>query len=181
MPLFGPSPTFPTVNVGEYVIPSFGGTGTTNWGNGVCKFSAVFVPGGSWDRIGSEVSVAGSSDAQYRFAIYTDNGFGKPGTLVVDAGLASSTAAGASLATISVALSPGLYWLAAVSQNATTPATVRYINPSADSFKSHIGVLTNLNIPIRGWSGTVAGAFPTTPPTLSGEGNPTIVGLRRLS
>lgn len=181
MPLFGQQ-ALHSIATGStsYAMPGFGGTGTTAWANGVCKFIGLILPQGSWDQLAVETTVAGSSDSQYRLGLYTDNN-GKPGTLVVDGGLTSSTGVGVQTVSITAATAMAPYWLAAVSQNATSPATVRYADSMSDPFFGGHTNANNFNHPQRGWTATVAGAFPTAAPTVSAEANPTIVEIRRLS
>jgi hypothetical protein len=83
------------------------------------------------DRLAIEVTNNGSADAAYRLGIYADDGNGRANALVLDAGTVTGLdSTGAKTITVDQALAPGLYWLAAVCQGATTPPTVRAItNP----------------------------------------------------
>lgn len=67
------------------------------------------------DRIGMSVTTGGSAGALVRLGIYADAN-GRPGALVLDAGTIDGTSATYQELTISAALSPGMYWLAAVCQ-----------------------------------------------------------------
>ena len=71
------------------------------------------------DRLGVSVSTAGSAGAVLRLGIYNSDTEGVPSTLVVDAGTVASTSVAAVEATLSQALSAGLYWVAVVAQVAT--------------------------------------------------------------
>jgi hypothetical protein len=80
----------------------------------------------TFDRIGifHGSNVVGST---YRMGIYEDDGAGLPGALILDAGtVATSASANTFLeVTISQQLTPGLYWLAGVSQGGN-PTMGRY-------------------------------------------------------
>lgn len=76
-------------------------------------------------RIGCRVTTAGSTGALQRLVIYSDNGDGRPGDLLLDAGTIDATTTGAKEITISQAITPGLYWLGAVPQGATSTIRTR--------------------------------------------------------
>lgn len=75
----------------------------------------------TWDRIGYLQNNVGTAGAVVRLGIYDSLTNGAPGNLVLDAGTVDASA-GLNLktATISVTLSPGVYWLGAVAQVATS-------------------------------------------------------------
>lgn len=76
------------------------------------------------DRIGINVTAFGSAGAVQRLGIYHDDGFGRPGARLLDAGAVSSAGSnGFKEITISQALPAGLYHLAAVGQVATATVT----------------------------------------------------------
>lgn len=79
----------------------------------------------TFDRIGVTVTTNQASTT-IRLGIYADNGHGAPtGAPILDAGTVDSATAAASVeATISQQLTPGLYWIASVSQGGTTQPTV---------------------------------------------------------
>lgn len=70
------------------------------------------------DRIGLEITVAAASSV-VRLGIYGDTN-GAPGTLILDAGTIDSTGTGFKEITISQAITPGVIWLCAVPQGAST-------------------------------------------------------------
>lgn len=113
---------------GRYYAGTFGLPGTSNiFGNGqfrVHPFTAreqITI-----DRIGAEVTVAGSAGAVLRLGIYNDNGNGYPNKLVLDAGTIDATIVGPQEITINTVLPAGLYWIgAAVQGNPTTVPTLR--------------------------------------------------------
>lgn len=63
------------------------------------------------DRIGVRVIAAGGAGANIRVGVYSDNGNLYPNALLVDGGELDATGTGILLATVSVNLAPGIYWL----------------------------------------------------------------------
>lgn len=71
--------------------------------------------------IACEVTSAGGTGAVVRLGLYADAS-GKPGTLVTDYGTIDATSTGRKAITgLTIALTPGWYWLAAVVQGTPTP------------------------------------------------------------
>lgn len=109
---------------GNYYAPLFAGGYSTAFpsSNAVnsnnqlqfCQFrcNAAFTA----DRITIDIRSAGDAGSVVRVGIWRDSGFGKPGTLVLDAGTVSGTTVATQSITISQALTPGMYWLGAVWQ-----------------------------------------------------------------
>lgn len=106
-----------------YTAPGISGTAT--FANGNARAIPLWVPRSlSVDRIGIEVvTTPGSVGALIRLGIYSDDGNGFPGAVLLDAGTVDPTSTGVKELTINQALTPGLYWLTAVVQGApvTTP------------------------------------------------------------
>lgn len=73
------------------------------------------------DRLGIEITVAGTASSLSRIGIYNDNGNTGPGTLLVDAGTIANDSATLQLKTINQNLVPGLYWLAFVMNSNSSP------------------------------------------------------------
>lgn len=71
-------------------------------------------------QLGAEVTSAGDAGSKVRLGIYANSGSGYPGSLAVDAGQIAGDSATVQMLTASLALSPGVYWLAAVVQSVTT-------------------------------------------------------------
>ena len=97
------------------------------------------------DRIGVNVSVTAGSSV-VRLGIRSDNN-GLPGTLVLDAGTVdSASSTGDKFITISQALTPGWYWLCAVSQGgAPTLSILVGGNPMISGTVSSPGFSGNQN------------------------------------
>lgn len=124
------------------------------------------------DRIGCEVTAAGSAGCTVRLGIYADNGSGYPGALVIDAGTVSGAAVASAEITVNTQLKAGLYWFAAVVQGspASSP-TLRVTNgasftPGATSLAAALTAASGY-----GASG-VSAALPATFPAGSN-----VVGL----
>jgi hypothetical protein len=77
-------------------------------------YAPILLPACTVDRIGFKTRSTFSGTVEYRLGIYAANtSTNKPDTLILDAGLATATAASTEYEiTISQALSGGLYWLA---------------------------------------------------------------------
>lgn len=101
----------------------------------------------SVDRIGLEVTVAGTAGNVIRLGIYDTQG-GLPGNRILDAGTVPGDAIATPEIVINQALAPGLYWLVAVSQiqpvgdvRALGAVSSSYIghtaNPGATNFKAY--------------------------------------------
>jgi hypothetical protein len=112
-----------------------------------------------------------------RLGIYNDNG-DQPGTLVLDAGTVSPTAASTNYEiTIDQALSKGLYWLATVSQ--TNAATNSYFSMLTPTFQTWIGTTpTSAAQTIGYFEADVSGGLATAG-TLSSTTNVPHVVLRK--
>jgi hypothetical protein len=79
-----------------------------------------------FDQIAINVTTAGASGTKARMGIYRDTGSGYPGALVpgTDVAEVAVDATGVKANSISVLLSPGLYWLALCSSGAPTVVAV---------------------------------------------------------
>src|SRR4051812_39435289 len=108
-----------------YYFAAPGGSTTGSRPNGALYAHPLFI-GRTMTvaRIGVDVTTAGSAGALCRLGIYADNGWGLPGTLLLDAGVVDCTTTGVKELTITQALAPGLYWFAAATQGAPTTAPV---------------------------------------------------------
>lgn len=101
---------------------------------------------GAVDQLAAECAVTGT--CQYRLGIYdSDTKTGMPRNLIVDAGVVSATSTGARTLTVSLTLTPGLYWLAALSE---TPGTGTFRSWSTQTVAGRLG-----------WSAVVSGSMYT--------------------
>ena len=118
---------------GRYYFTPNGITGTSVvLANGTLRAIPFWVPNAvTISRIGGECTLAGDAASVLRLGIYADDGTGRPGALVIDAGTISGFSATVQEITISQALTPGIYYAAGVVQGVTvTQPTIR-INASA--------------------------------------------------
>ena len=150
--------------------------------------TAVMVNGEEWAvpwstvrplsiaRIGAVVRGAGSAGALVRLGVRADDGDAFPGALLLDAGTIDGTSVASQEITLGSALllPPGDYWTTAVSQGATTPATVECVNNAMDTVAS--GAIPTANgAPVgyrqtgvtgalsSAWSGTTTNVIGTGP------------------
>ena len=148
---------------------SVGGQTTQTFTNG----SVLFVPmmlavGRTADRIGMEVTGAGTAATSvHRLGIWADSG-GVPGTLLVDAGTVATDSTGLKEVTISQVLAANtLYWLGVVQQGApAATATIRV----CPTFGSHMTDANPSAPPMGALAASVTGALGSSP-TLNATGN----------
>lgn len=79
----------------------------------------------AFDRIGAEVTVAGTGSTVFRLGIWRMANDGFPGELILDAGTINGTSATEQLITISQTLDFGWVWLGAAAQTVTGSPTLR--------------------------------------------------------
>jgi hypothetical protein len=111
------------------------------------------------DRIGLEVTT-GAASSTVRLGIYAEDATtGLPGSLLLDAGTIDSTTTGFKELTISQALSPGRYWLAAVALVATP--TVR-VNSGGNALFPGVSQADLATAPVAASVSSISGALPST-------------------
>jgi hypothetical protein len=150
-------------------------TTTTLQANGTLWFTPMMLAvGRTADRIGIEVTVAGTAATSvHRIGIWT-NADGVPGTLVLDAGTVATDSTGLKEITISQALAANtLYWLGVAQQGAPgTLATLRAVSIFGTTM-----TLSNAAFTVNGHNASgVTGAFGSNP-TISGNNG---FGLPRI-
>jgi hypothetical protein len=177
----------PLTSARYYGSPGSSNTTSSGQGNKTVKYSPFLVTReATFDRIACIITVVGEASSLVRLGIREDDGTGKPGKLVVDAG----TVAGNVLSStterfkeIEVTLKPGLYWLAACVQEATVTQPTLQVN-AVQSGLVQIGV-ANATVSVNagdpmGWSeAEVAGAFAEGVGTLGATITATRVLLRK--
>ena len=183
---------FPTNSYasGYYYTFNFAASGSTtnNLGNNNLRLSSAVVTSTvSISRLWVEHTAAGEATAVLRIGIYADNGNGWPGSLVLDAGTVSmSGTAAVQEVTVSLTLTPGVYWVGGVVQGAaTTQPTVRTIN--GITMENH-NIPFGTTLPVAGTTrtsvvqGGVTGSLPSTFPVLSTStisgSNPARIGFK---
>ena len=129
-----------------YGLPNFGSLNTNNnLGVGTMRCLPFWVPNAiTVSELDVEVTAGGDSTSVYRMGIYADDGTGRPGALLLDAGtvLANSGGAGVpgvqAITGLSLALNPGVYWFAGVVQGTVgSQPTMRVITGA--------GIMPNLD------------------------------------
>jgi hypothetical protein len=116
----------------------------------------------SFDRIGCTTG-AFTTAGTARLGIYTDSG-GKPGNLVLDAGVVNFSAGNTSyLITINQSLTPGWYWLAHNMQSGDTQWFGSGGNQTSVASVQRMGSTSVFTKQVSGYEQTsVTGAFPAT-------------------
>ena len=117
-------------------------------------------------QLGADVSVVGEAGSKLRLGIYADDGNGRPGALVLDAGQVAGDALGNQLVTgLTTTIGPGYYWFGIATQSApTTVPTIRLAGalmgpcPTIDLGTSAPTSGADFN----GWAQTASGALPGT-------------------
>jgi hypothetical protein len=135
-------------------------------GNNTLRAVPFYVPNAvSVAKVGSEITIVGEAGSKLRLGIYADDGTGRPGALVVDAGQIAGDSATVQEITLGtpVPLGPGWYWAAACVQSApTTQPTVRLA--SIMTAPTDCGTtIPSAGLGTYGWGATsISGAFPST-------------------
>lgn len=132
----------------------------------------------TFDRIAVEVTTVGAAGSTISLGIYNDNG-GTPGALNTDAGtVAGDGTTGVKTITISVTLTPGLYWLSARTNTGGTAPTCRAYTSGQHVLGAPL-VATNFSAGV-GWSKSFAGTAGLPDPfSASGVSDTcTLVALR---
>jgi len=127
------------------------------------RWFPFFVPNSvTADRIGAEVTTAGSAGSVLRLGIYEhDYTTDLPGALLLDAGTIDGTSATFQEITISQALTPGIYWFSSVAQVASLTARTGNIQMAPWLSPGTTSAATG-SAPLR-WprtGATVTGALP---------------------
>lgn len=159
------NPNYLPMIVGRYYfVPNATSTSTNGaLGEGTLRLAPSYVPNAvALTRIGAEITTTGEAGSKVRLGIYTDDGRGQPGRLVIDAGQILGDSATVQELTIAVAIGPGWYWFGGVCQSCpTTQPTVR--TPNSIATIATRGATTPSAAAVLGDFMTgVTGALPTT-------------------
>lgn len=151
---------------GQYSFP-WGGlpASSTTFTSGEFRCYPVYIgPGAALERINVEVTVVGDASSTARPGIYKDNGSWVPGALVLDAGTVATTSTGVLEITLGspLTLTPGWYWVGAVTNFPTTAPTVKTLTAVPVQFP--LGTtIPAANTQVAGLKMTgVTGALPST-------------------
>lgn len=141
-------------------------TTSVTLGNGTLRVAPMWVPNAvTLTRIGIGVTVAGDATAKVRLGVYGDDGAGRPGALLVDAGQVDASAVGDPEAVISLAVGSGWYWIGGAVQGvATTQPTVRAVSSNHSSMPLSIpsGLPAGGLLPVGYAVAGVTGALPSS-------------------
>lgn len=158
-----------------YFTPNYSVTTSVTQGNNTLRMIPFVVPNNvTIIRIGAEITLAGDGTSVLRLGIYADDGTGRPGALVIDAGTIPGNVVAVQEIVVNQALSAGLYWTAAVIQGVvTTQPTVRVVSNSG--IAPQIDVLSAIpaaGVSIVGFSqnAVVAAGLPANVGTVSTAG-----------
>lgn len=171
-------PVAPRFGASLYYGPQ-GGRAVGRPADGQLTTVPFWVPAAqAWDRIGCAVTVAGTTRTVLRLGVYADDGTGRPGRLVLDAGTVSAATTGPKEAKIALNLPAGLYHLAMAAQGGSPQvrATSHQVLGSAGA--GSLAAATGATPP-TGWTMTgVRGALPTTFAGSGQTSTPGVVVLR---
>lgn len=119
-------PTIRWISGRYYFVPDYTGTGAATLTTALLRAVPFIVPNTvTLTKIGAEVTIAGEAGSKYRLGIYS-NTDGRPDALLLDAGTIAGDSATVQELTISLTLTPGVYWAAGVTQVVvTTQPTMR--------------------------------------------------------
>jgi hypothetical protein len=163
----------PAVRSGFYYYPAGQNSITTlaTLGVGTLRIAPAVIPRAiTIDRLGAEITAVGEAGSKLRIGIYADDGTGKPGSLLLDAGQINGDSATVQEITVNQTLNPGIYWFGAVVQAVTTTQpTVRIIANWTPPILMGISTslpgagATVLGLSMSGVTGALPGTFSTTP------------------
>ena len=176
-PIVPPLAWFPWQSGRYYYAPNVGIGTSAALGVGTLRATPFVVPNAvTVTRIGAEIATVGDAGSVLRIGLYADDGTGRPGALVSDAGTIAGDSATVQEITVSLGLGPGTYWAASAVQVVTvTQPTVRVANgfgvPPIDAGPS---APTAATVFVSFNRTGIAGAFPDPfgTPTASGTGPP---------
>lgn len=158
-----------------YRVPNATVATSAALGINVGRYVPKFIPSTTTlSRIGAEVTSAGEAGSKYRLGIYSDNGFGRPSALILDAGQIAGDSVAIQELTINQTLTRGWYWFVGVVQSVvTTQPTIRTANVPVEASLAgdlntepvgagelSFGFIQNVSL--------ISGALPSTP-TVAGN------------
>ena len=157
--------------------PNFNTLASFAFSTGELYYTPVWLPVAiTADRLAINVQ-SGIASGTTRLGIYSSTSAGVPSSLILDAGTVATTSSGVKEITISQALTPGLYWLAAVNQ---TAAATLYYYPTANNSVMYLygSTSTAFGHKVAYKESSVTGALPSTATPVA-EYNQIAVQLRQ--
>lgn len=148
-----------------YVVPPVQSSGTSaTLGVGTLRLQMFMAPNAcTLSRIGAEVVTPGDAGSKFRLGIYNDDGTGRPGALLIDAGVIAGDSGTVQELTINQSISAGIYWIGgAVQIVTTTQPTMRTSSQGGTQYvEASVGSAPPSNWGNIGVTGTgVVGALP---------------------
>jgi hypothetical protein len=169
----GTSAVLPWQTGRYYFTPNASATASiASHGNNSLRVYPVFVPTAqAITRIGTQIVLAGDPGSVVRLGVYADDGTGRPGALVVDAGTIPGDVAATAELTISAPM-PGWHWFGGVVQNAAggqpTVLVSRNVESPADAGTTMpIAGFESYGFRMSGVTGALPAAYVVTAPTAS--------------
>jgi len=136
----------------------------------------------SVSKLWVEHTAAGESGSVFRIGVFADDGTGKPGNVLADGTVSTAGSAAVQEISVSLTLTPGVYWSGGVVQGAsTTQPTMRIIAPTqveqpALSFGTTLPAAGSAR---TGWSvGSISGALSNGPAVALSGGNVARIGFK---
>jgi hypothetical protein len=149
-----------------YLIPPLAASTTIGLGTAsTIRAGSFVVPNPvTLTTIGAEVTTIGDAGSVVRLGIYADDGTGRPGKLVLDAGTIDGHTVAVQEIAISQALQPGIYWSVAVGQVITVTGPTIRANSASSTFIGDVGTTlpTISSAFVARTGGFVTGALPAT-------------------
>lgn len=147
-----------------YWAPNATGIGVGTFSNGSMRALPFYIPNVvTLSRIGAEVTIIGDVGSKVRLGIYADDGTGRPGALVIDAGTIAGDSVAVQEIMISQVIGPGIFYATGVTQVVTvTSPTVREPTSAPIVASDQGGALPAAGQASYGWAlAGVTAALPT--------------------
>jgi hypothetical protein len=124
------------------VVSAFSATAGTH---GQAVAMPILLRAGTLDRIAVNHNNTVTANETARLGIYSDDGNGYPGTLLLDAGTVDlGTATALKPITISQVVTTGIYWLVVARQGTAGTATAQLVNYGTSSTNTNMAMAVNL-------------------------------------
>ena len=157
---------YPPLATGRYYRLPNAAVGTSNvLTNGALRVSPKFIPAATTlDRLGIGVQAAGDATSVFRIGVYADDGTGRPGALVLDAGTVGTDTVGEKVATVNLVLEAGWYFFGGAVQGVTTTQpTIRTVSQFWESVVvDHVIAPVGGNVAMGFQQTGVTGVLPAT-------------------
>lgn len=154
----------PWVSGRYYFTPNGTVATSASLGPATLRVAKKYVPNRvTITRMGAEITTVGDAGSKLRLGIYADDGTGRPGSLVLDAGTINGDSATVQeIAGLATTIGPGWYWFGGAIQLVTvTQPTIRFLNEP--DREMDIAAIPTAGQLVVGFTMTgVTGALPST-------------------